>query len=281
MYNVLIIICGDKMLKKQLTKLLLISFVMNSGLYGSDKMISLQKKDGVDIGFQIYDYDYEEEVDNTFFMSNTGKKYGISLSAVLTIDEYYLRGMYRYATKDLKYKSASGEGDVSDKVHEVRFLGGKEVLVETYMLGSYIGLGYRLLENDLRDLGSGGYRRKSEYLYIPVGITHAFRVNPEMKVTTNIEYDYLIEGRQTSYLSDIGPAYASVFGDPVNKQKDGYGFRASLDFEREYISFGAFVNYWKIKDSEINYYQDGLTMYGVLEPYNETTEVGVEIKYKF
>lgn len=269
------------MLKKQLTKLVIFLLMTNTIAYGSEKMISLQKKDGVDIGFQIYDYDYEEEVDNAFFMSNTGEKYGVSLSAIVTVDEYYLRGMYRYATEDVKYKSASGEGDVSDKVHEVRFVGGKEVLVETYMLGSYIGLGYRLLENDLRDLGAGGYRRKSEYLYIPVGVTHAFRVNRGLKVTTNIEYDYFIEGRQTSYLSDVGPAYASVFGDPENKQKDGYGLRASLDFEMEYLSVGGFINYWKIKDSETNYYQNGSVLYSIVEPYNETTEVGIELKLKF
>jgi hypothetical protein len=26
-----------------------------------------------------------------------------------------------------------------------------------------------MLNNDLRDLGAGGYRRESQYLYIPIG----------------------------------------------------------------------------------------------------------------
>ncbi|MDP3120079.1 MAG: hypothetical protein Q8N01_06665 [Sulfuricurvum sp.] len=247
----------------------------------NEKMLLLTK-DGIEIGLQSYWYKYEEEVNGAFFMSNTGNKYGVSIAGTKSIgDNYYFIGNIRYATGDVEYKSASGTGDVSDNVGEGRLIVGNEVMVNNYLLSSYIGVGYRRLDNDLRDLGSGGYRRTSQYWYIPIGITHRFIVNDFSRVSTSIEYNYLAKGEQKSYLSDVGPAYARVFGDPVNKQKKGYGLHLNTAYEMKHWSLGTFLNYWKIGDSEINYYVDGATMYGVYEPKNVTTEFGIQVKYRF
>ena len=244
--------------------------------------ISLTTKDGVDIGLQSYWYKYEEKVNDEFFMSNTGNKYGFSGTGIKTLDNgYYLIADARYVTGDVKYKSASGEGDVSDNMYELRLLLGCEAMVENYLLASYTGIGYRRLDNDLRDLGSGGYRRTSQYTYIPIGITHRFLVDNESRISSNIEYDYLLNGEQKSYLSDVGPSYAAIFGDPVNKQKHGYGVRINTAYEQEYWSIGAFFNYWHIGDSEVNYYDDGSSVYYALEPKNDTKEIGLELKVRF
>lgn len=185
----------------------------------NEKMLLLTK-DGIEVGLQSYWYKYEEEVNGAFFMSNTGNKYGVSFTGTKNMgNNYYFIGDIRYATGDVEYRSASGIGYVSDNVAEGRLVVGNEVIVNNYLLSSYVGVGYRRLENDLRDLGSGGYRRTSQYLYIPIGITHRFTVSDFSRVTTSIEYNYLAKGEQKSYLSDISPAYARVFGDPVNKQK--------------------------------------------------------------
>lgn len=244
--------------------------------------ISLLTKDGIEIGLQNYWYKYEEKVDGAFFMSNTGYKYGISLSGTKNIgDNYYVIGDIRHATGDVKYKSASGTGYVSDDVTEGRLIIGNEAIVENYLLSSYIGVGYRRLDNDLRDLGSGGYRRTSQYLYIPLGVTHRFLVDDSSRVSTSIEYDYFAWGEQKSYLSDVSPTYAARYGDPVNKQKKGYGVRINTAYELENWSFGVFLNYWNIQDSEKNYYTDGFFIYSVEEPKNETKEAGIQIKYRF
>lgn len=247
----------------------------------NEKMLLLTK-DGIEVGLQSYWYKYEEEVNGAFFMSNTGNKYGVSFTGTKNMgNNYYFIGDIRYATGDVEYRSASGIGYVSDNVAEGRLVVGNEVIVNNYLLSSYVGVGYRRLENDLRDLGSGGYRRTSQYLYIPIGITHRFTVSDFSRVTTSIEYNYLAKGEQKSYLSDISPAYARVFGDPVNKQKKGYGIRLNTAYEMNDWSFGTFLNYWKIGDSERNYYADGTTVYGVYEPKNVTTEVGLQVKYRF
>lgn len=270
-------------MKKSITVSLLCFLIISLAEADTSKRnFSLKTVDSFEVGVQSYLYEYEEEVEGAFFMSNTGTKYGFSASATKTLaEEYYLKGEFRYATGDVEYKSASGVGDVSDDVYEMRFIAGKEVLVDGYLLGSYIGAGYRMLDNDLRDLGSGGYRRESRYLYIPIGVNHRFKVGSSARISTNIEYDYFAWGEQKSYLSDVSPLHAAVYGNPVNEQKKGYGFRINSAYEQQSWSIGAFFNYWKIEDSEVNYYLYGSTLYGVLEPKNTTTEVGVELKYRF
>ncbi|MBE0513665.1 hypothetical protein [Sulfurimonas sp.] len=251
----------------------------------SERNFSLKTVDSFEIGVQSYLYEYEEEVEGAFFMSNKGTKYGFSASATKTLaDAYYLKGEFRYATGDVEYKSASGVADVPDDLYEMRLVVANEKIVDGFLLGSYIGVGYRVLENDLRDLGSGGYRRTSHYLYIPIGVNHRFKVGKDARISTNIEYDYFAWGEQKSYLSDVGPWQAIVFGDPVNEQKSGYGFRINSAYEQQSWSIGAFFNYWKIEDSEKNYYYDGMytyTLYEQSEPKNTTKEVGVELKYRF
>lgn len=253
----------------------------NKSISKETKM-SLKTRDGFDVGVQSYWYKYEEEVNGAFFMSNTGKKYGLSATATKVINgDYYCKIDGRYATGDVEYESASGKGDVSDKVYEVRLLAGKEAIVENYLLSSYTGLGYRRLDNDLRDLGSGGYRRTSQYVYLPIGVTHRFLVNDSSRISSSIEYDYFLKGEQKSYLSDISPVYATLFGDQTNKQKHGYGLKFSSAYEQKYWSIGAFLNYWHIGDSEVNQYIYPPFVYSFIEPKNETKEIGLELKLRF
>lgn len=246
----------------------------------SEGSFSLKTVDSFEVGVQSYMYEYEEKVDDSFFMSNKGTKYGLSASVTKTItDDYYLKGEFRFATGDVEYKSSSGVGDVSDDLYEARLVAAKEAIIDGFLLGSYIGIGYRVLENDLRDLGSGGYRRTSQYLYIPIGINHRFKVGSASRISTNIEYDYFAWGEQKSYLSDVSPLHELVYGDPVNEQKHGYGFRINSAYEQQNWSIGAFFNFWKIEDSQKNSYLGG-TIY-LYEPENTTKELGIELKYRF
>lgn len=243
---------------------------------------SLKTEDSLEVGLQTYWYKYEEEVDGNFFMSTTGPKYGLSFTGTKNVGKgIYVVGDIRYATGDVEYESASGKGDVSDHMYEARLLVGAERITDDILWSAFIGIGYRYLFNDLRDLGSGGYRRESQYIYIPIGVTNRFRVDNKSRISTTLEYDYLAQGEQKSYLSDVGPAYAAVFGDPVNKQNHGYGLRFSTTYEEKSWSVGLFFNYWKLEDSETNYYYDGPLIYSLKEPKNDTKEAGLQIKYRF
>lgn len=237
--------------------------------------MSLKTRDSVEVGVQTYKYKYEEEVDGALFMRESGTKYGFSLSAIESFyEEYYLIADLRYAGGDVTYSSESGKGDVTDKVYEGRLLVGDEVEVDNYLLSSYTGIGYRVLKNDLRDLGDGGYRRKSQYLYIPIGVTHRCHAGMDGRISTSLEYDYLAWAKQISYLSDVD---ASVI-DIENKQKHGYGVRFNTAYEQENWSIGLFFNYWKIDNSEWNTYYYPFIF---REPKNETTELGAQLKYRF
>lgn len=237
--------------------------------------MSLKTRGSVEIGVQTYKYKYEEEVDGASFMEESGPKYGVSVTGIKRLaDGYYAIADIRYATGDVSYSSSSGTGDVTDKVYEARLLAGKEAEVRNYLLSSYTGVGYRMLKNDLRDLGIGGYRRTSQYIYIPIGILHRFHAGSSGRISTSIEYDYLAWAKQTSYYSDIDPLLIDI----ANKQKRGYGARISSAYEQEDWSIGLFLNYWKIGDSELNDYYYPIVIW---EPKNETKEYGVQLKYRF
>lgn len=272
-------------MKKSL--LLFIVLILFSNIHAADDIeenkISLRTTDTVEVGIQGYYYKYEEEVDGSFFMSNDGNKYGLSLTAVKAFsDDNYFIFDSRFATGDVEYNSASGKGDVSDDMYEIRAIVGEEVVIEDYLLSSYVGLGYRRLDNDLRDLGAGGYRRESEYIYIPIGVLHRFMLDESSRVSTTIEYDYFIEGEQKSYTSDVSPESAAFFGDQIHKQNDGYGIRLDIKYEEKNWSIGAFINYWKIDDSEKKFFPvtTGIQIV-TMEPENETREIGMQLRYRF
>ena len=263
--------------------MLLISGSLLCDTAGAQDRFTLKSIYGLEVGMESYSYSYVEEVNNAFFMSNKGEKAGVTANYThLLNNENYIKGDVRYSDGKVTYSSSTGTGKVSDNMFETRLTLGNEAYYGHYLLGTHIGAGYRQLNNDLRDLGSGGYRRTSEYFYVPLGMTHRFWINPNVsRLSTTLEYDYFIKGQQTSYLSDVSATYARRFGDPVNQQKNGYGIRLSSAYEVMHWSVGLFMNYWDIGDSEKNYYIDGGMLYSVTEPKNVTKEIGMEIKYRF
>jgi len=139
------------------------------------------------------------------------------------------------------------------------------------MYSPFIGIGYRYLFNDLRGYSSSGaigYRRESNYLYVPIGLTHRFELQDEALLATTLEYDLFLRGKQVSKLSDTG-----LFGyaDVTNDQYGGGGFRAEVMYTLVDWSFGPFISIWDIKDSNL--------VQGVgLEPQNRTTEFGLRMR---
>ena len=146
-----------------------------------------------------------------------------------------------------------------------------------FSLAPYIGIGYRNLLNDSRgitSIGKRGYRRDSEYLYIPIGVTHRFLLDDSSRISTNIEYDQLVEGWQTSYLNDFSAQQVNI----VNGQYSGYGLRGNLNYERANWSAGPFFYYWNINRSDL---ARGAGNSEWLEPHNDTLEYGLQARYRF
>lgn len=235
----------------------------------------LATRGGFEIGGQISDYKYDEPN----FAKLTGYKLGVAGAYAKTYaNGAFARGEVRYAYGEVDYEGSGTHYGEPDASVEVRLVGGMDFFPEEGVaVTPYAGLGYRYLFNDGRgetSTGAIGYRRYSQYLYIPLGLTMRFQTDSGWVVAPTVEYDYFLRGRQRSMLSDT----AIGFNDATNRQKKGRGARASLMFENGNFAFGPWIHEWKIEDSDV--VPIGLG-FGAMEPANETVEAGVELKYRF
>ena len=236
---------------------------------------ALLTKNGWDVGGQAATYHYEEPD----FAQLTGERAGaVGAYTGTNADHFFSRIDGRVSYGLLKYEGSGTQDDNPDWIVEVRAVIGKDVLVsDNVALSPYIGLGYRYLFADGRgytSTGAIGYRRYSHYFYVPVGMTMRMRAGDQWVIAPTVEYDAFIGGTQNSKLSDTGLGFA----DASNEQNDGYGYRLSLMVETGHWSFGPWLHYWNIKDSDIVPVGFGL---GVLEPANWTREYGLELRYRF
>lgn len=238
---------------------------------------ALSTTDQYELGVQALDYQYKEPG----VMSNKGSKFGLTAGFAKRLDGWNLSGEARIATGNVNYNGSGTMSGKPDRLWEFRLVAGEDYAFENFGLTPYAGVGYRTLFNDLRGFsstGMRGYRRYSEYLYIPIGLTHRFQTGDDARLSTSLEFDYLAYGNQKSALSDTQVG----LNDPVNKQRKGYGLRLSSTYEAPNWSLGVFYNYWNIRDSDTS----RLSFFGVptniivWEPKNNTNEFGLQLKYR-
>lgn len=247
-----------------------------SALVGAQTDASLATRGGFEAGGQVSAYRYTEP---TVDVKIDGAQIGLRGAYTSPFDEgFFSRLELRLAYGELRY-SGSGTAEAQPNlVFEGRFLLGHDFHPgASVALTPYSGLAYRYLYSDLRGsstTGAVGYRRYSQYFYLPLGLTTRVRVGDAWVVSPTVEYDVFLGGNQYSRLSDAG------FGDPDvrNRQHKGVGVRAAVMFIRGPISFGPWGQYWRIKDSEIVRISANL---GVYEPKNRTFEAGFEFNYHF
>ncbi len=232
---------------------------------------------GWEIGLQASHYHYEE----SGLIKLIGNRGGI-LGAYTFTDARHVFSKIdvRESYSRLKYQS-NGTGtknDIPDFIVEVRAVAGMDILLgSSVSLSPYLGLGYRYLYNDLRGYSSSGavgYRRESNYVYAPLGLTTRVRLGEGWVLAPTVEADIFIQGRQKTYLSDAN----SGVHDVINSQDRGRGYRGYLMFEKDQWVFGAWMHWWRIRDSDIQPIGGG---FRGLEPENWTREAGLELKYRF
>jgi len=238
---------------------------------------------GIQVGIQGEAYQYNEPG----LDKNKGGKFGVTAAATQTFgydSQYFATIDFRYDFGQVDYSGSGTKKNLNDYLGEIRGVVGRDILWQQAAIdfSPYIGFGYRNLFNDLRGItstGASGYRRNSQYFYIPVGLTPRFRIDGDSRLTGNIEYDYFVHGEQTSDLSDAG------LGDPniTNQQDTGYGVRGSIMYENGNWSIGPYFNFWKIQQSATKYALNTQTQTvgGWVEPNNNTAEIGAQLKYRF
>jgi hypothetical protein len=237
----------------------------------------LATRPGLAVGAQVAHYEYLEPD----IAKLEGNRLAIVGTAILVSDS----GMFgaidlRESYGRLEYEGSGTMTGVPDWTLEARALGGFDWIGKSASVSPYLGLGYRYLFDDLRGYSStsaAGYRRYSNYLYVPVGLTARFGLGGDWVLVPTLEKDVFLRGKQISKLSDAGLGLP----DASNTQHSGRGHRASLMFEKGHVSFGAWTNYWHIDKS------DATTVPGPggpvvgYEPENYTRESGVELRYRF
>jgi hypothetical protein len=252
----------------------------------------LSTRAGLEFGLSLSNYGYTEPyVPQTappgpgVRVEIDGLRYGGHLAGTFTFgDPLHLDGdarwfftaetRFSYASTD--YKGSGESKDKDDYLSESRLTFGHDFTAGQLGFSPFVGVGYRYLFNDMRGLtstGAGGYRRESQYLYMPLGLTtRADLFGDGSRVSLSAEFDMLLYGRQKSYLNDI------ALGDPItNKQDKGHGVRVSAAYERGNWSVGPYFNYWNISRSDD---QCNGTVCG-FEPRNHTLEYGLKAGYRF
>lgn len=253
--------------------------------------------DGIsqEIGVSASSYKYIE--DN--FMSLKGPLLGFDYGVRFALaGGWFVKGDVRYARGDVDYDS-EGSGTAKNNTTwylEPRLLAGYDFALGNHTLGPYTGLGFRYLFHDGRgrtSVGDIGYRRESRYLYLPLGLAHRWSFGERSSLTTTIEYDYLIEGRQTSELNDGAGQVGTPAGTTLvyieaakNDQKSGHGWRGSIMLNVGNWSMGPYATYWRISTSEVDqaWALDDAGSWWIItgvEPKNKTTEAGFKARYLF
>jgi len=246
--------------------------------------VSLGTRPGFDLGAQASYYHYGESFRHSFEDEQYGPKYAIIASGTLPFAyDFFGTVEGRLAYGQNHYDDRGDTKDnVPDYLGEGRILGGKDFIMSQFGLSAYTGLGYRNLYNDMTgnfdNGGSATYRTYNQYFYVPVGITPRFRISNDVRISTNLEYDQLIKGWETSYLGDATPRANSI----INAQNSGYGLRGSIMVEWTNWSFGPFADYWNIDQSSTKFttVSDGCAS-GCSIPHNNTYELGLQAKYHF
>ncbi|HAX92326.1 MAG TPA: hypothetical protein DCY07_09055 [Rhodospirillaceae bacterium] len=236
----------------------------------------------IDFGVQGSSYHYHE---SSLAVKTQGAQFGVTAAITGVFgNQWFGRLDTRIVGGPVHYKG-SGESDHDPNViGEFRATGGRDFLWGRFGVAPYAGLGYRYLRNDARGTtssGASGYRRESNYFFIPVGLQNKMVFSDGSRLTLTTEFDPLIYGRQKSRLSDIGN---DLYPDLTNRQKGGYGLHGDLMYKRNSWSFGPFVNYWNINQSDTSCSDgDGTTFFYIcgFEPHNHTVEYGFNLRYSF
>jgi hypothetical protein len=232
-----------------------------------------------EIGPEIFYDKYEEPG-----MNEKGIFYGIVFNAY---DHGRINGKWmsgfecEFAYAKLDYDGALSDGtpysvsNLKDWLVDVRFLGGADFPKADRLDTLYVGIGYRYLRDD-SSFDPAGYLRRSNYLYLPIGLKAMSCKKNGWSLGGSAEFDFLMLGLQVTDLSDLGGPSVSNF----QRFGSGYGVRAAVSIENKGdktdFKIQPFVRYWHIDESDPD--KD----YGAfIEPENKTTQYGLQLIWTF
>ena len=254
-------------------------------VHAQDSSVSIATQSGNTLGLTISGYQYKEP---SLDVTINAPMIGIDYTGTYAFgNDWFVKADARYAYGPAKYTGSGTQSNIPYSYYDLRGLFGYDFSFAElggFVLAPYTGLGYRYLfdnQGGQTSSGANSYNRSSNYLYLPIGVTHRMTINDVHKLETAIEYDYLIQGTQVSHLSQA----SSYLPDVTNQQSRGYGLRLSSMYQFAEWSVGPYVTYWNIQNSNsvtqtitVNKTNYRLTAY---EPANNAVEAGIKVAYSF
>jgi len=185
------------------------------------------------------------------------------------------------------YTGSGTISGISDYTFEGRLKTGYDILFEEgWLLTPFFGVGYRYLNDNssgrTSSTGAVGYKRESNYLYSPLGVSYDVPLRGRWRMGLSAEYDIFWKGTQKSHLEDANPSFNRLSND----QTRGYGARGSVKFQRTggWIDWAIepYLRWWNIQNSKsANITTSGVIIGTGYEPRNETLEVGGNVSARF
>jgi len=234
-------------------------------------------------GTEISYIEYEEPG----LMKNKGMMYGI-VGSYAYHGPFMFKAEGKFACGQVDYEGGTWDGtpltikNIPDYMLEVRALLGSDYVIKAHTITPYSGVGYRWLNDNSQEKSASGYKRTSNYLYIPIGLEYVVNLGNGWFLGASGEYDLFVRGKQISSLGDVDPGFNNI----ENEQKKGYGVRGSVSVEKRGGKVGfavePYIRYWNISDAD----EEIMTYYGiptgyVFEPKNISTEIGCKLAVTF
>jgi hypothetical protein len=251
--------------------------------------VSFSDSSYVKVEPEFFYFNYWEVNDNhDLFMKEYGLMKGISLTFLYN-SNFLFKVEGKFAYGDISYDGSTSDGhpvklnNVFDYTFEIRELIGKQFSLNSEIfISPFLGLGYRNLIDELGKASYLGYKRESNYLYLPIIIQTSVNLKKDVIMNNEFEYDLFLLGIQNSYLSDFNPAYSDV----KNIQNQGFGLTDHLSFSVPLSNFilstKLFIRYWHVEKSSLAYLKkSGENIGYVWEPENNTLEIGLGLELFF
>ena len=234
-------------------------------------------------------YSYEElDSNNQFFMSDKSSDpfvgFGVREWDLGVFEDSQSRSLWKllytieYSQGRVNYTS-NGTGTMVKNYYRGRLEAylSTEIYVNRKRARPYIGVGYRELfdnsANQVTSTGAIGYNRISQYYFLPVGMI--WYINEFWSLKS--QYNYLLQGKQTSYLKDALPANYNV--NPVNTQTIGGGLDFTLNKKlTSNWNYYGFIRHWDLGASDAVSCSESANC---IEPKNSTNEIGIGISFAF
>ncbi len=240
------------------------------------------KKSSFEVGPEIFFHRYKESG-----MKDEGVFYGINIKAyerkwVNRAPEKVnegIKGMFggelEFAYGQVDYDGHLLDEDntpytvdgIDDFLIDARYLIGVDVTPKNILETLYSGIGYRFLQDD-SSFDPAGYLRKSNYLYIPLGLKIERGYKNGLSLGGSVEIDLLVYGQQYSKIDNLRIR---------NHQDAGVGVRAAVDIvnrgKNSNFKIQPFIKYWNFNDSE--------DKHGYYEPDNKTVQIGIQFVWSF